>query len=275
MARKSKPRPPRERCPVCRRPIVQPRRGRRRRYCSNACRQTAHRRRRDGQQTRHLVRLVEADARQFLPTLPDQSVDLIVTDPPYHFERGGTYFRDWFDELDDDEWPAIFAELHRVLERNAHAYVFCDPRTLPIFNAAAHAAGFRVRDPLVWNKGSIGLGACWRPQYEFIAWYEKGRRPGNRNNRPNLLTAPRVARGYPTEKPVPLLTELIAQASRAGGLVLDPFCGSGNVGKAARDLRRRAVLCDVSSRVAAARLRLAIERPPVTRRDEMTKEQQR
>jgi site-specific DNA-methyltransferase (adenine-specific) len=257
MARK--PHPNAGRCPVCRRAIIQARRGRPKRYCSHACRQTAHRRRRDGQQKRRLVRLVEADARHFLPTLPDGSVDLIVTDPPYHFDRGGTYFRDWFEELPDTEWPAILAALYRVLRRDAHAYVFCDRRTHPIFNAAAHAAGFRVRDPLIWNKGSIGPGACWRPQYEFIAWYEKGHRPGNHNNRPNLLTHPRVARGYPTEKPVPLLTELIAQASSPGELVLDPFCGSGNTGQAARKLGRRALLCDADADFAATRLRLAIE----------------
>ena len=259
MASKRKPNPPRERCPVCRRALVQPPRGRRRRYCSHACRQTAHRRRRDGQQKRRLVRLVEADARHFLPTLPDESVDLIVTDPPYHFDRGGTYFRNWFPELDDREWPALFAELHRVLRQDAHAYVFCDPRTLPVFNAAAAAAGFRVRTPLVWDKGSIGLGGCWRPQYEFIAWYEKGHRQGNHKNRPNVLTHPRVARGYPTEKPLALLAELIAQASAEGELVLDPFCGSGNTGRAARGLSRRALLCDADTSVAATRLRLAIE----------------
>jgi site-specific DNA-methyltransferase (adenine-specific) len=256
---KRKPAPTGESCPVCGHPIRQARRGRRRHYCSPRCRQKAHRRRRDGQLKRRLVRLVQGDAREFLPTLPDASVDLIVTDPPYRFERGGTYFRDWFQELPDDAWPAILAELHRVLRQHAHAYVFCDPRTLPIFNAAADAAGFRVRNPLIWDKGSIGLGSCWRPRYEFIAWYEKGNRPGNHNNRPNLLTARRVARGYPTEKPVPLLRELIAQASGEGELVLDPFCGSGNVGQAARALRRRAILCDADTAFAARRLRLAIE----------------
>jgi site-specific DNA-methyltransferase (adenine-specific) len=259
MAHKPKPKPQHARCPVCRRAIAQPPRGRPRRYCSHACRQTAHRRRRDGQLKRRLVRLVEADARLFLPTLPDVSVDLIVTDPPYHFDRGGTYFREWFPELPDSAWPGIFAELHRVLADNAHAYVFCDDRTRPVFDAAAQAAGFRVRAPLIWDKGSIGLGSCWRPQYEFIAWYEKGHRPGNHNNRPNVLTHPRVARGYPTEKPVPLLSDLIAQASAEGELVLDPFCGSGNIGGAARSLCRKALLCDLDARFASTRLRIGIE----------------
>ena len=92
------------RCPVCRRPLDQPQRGRHRRYCSHACRQVAYRERKTGLRQRGLVHLVEADARDFLATLPDQSVDLIVTDPPYRFERGKTYFRRWFADLEDEEW---------------------------------------------------------------------------------------------------------------------------------------------------------------------------
>jgi hypothetical protein len=68
------------------------------------------------------VRLVEADARQLLAQLPAHSIDLILTDPPYQFDRGGTYFRQWFTELPDEEWPAIFAQLHRVLASPVHAY---------------------------------------------------------------------------------------------------------------------------------------------------------
>lgn len=236
--------------------MMQPRRGRRRLYCTNACRQAAHRRRREGVQQRRLVRLIEGDARRMLASLPDASVDLIVTDPPYHFERGQNYFRTWFPELPDSSWPAIFAEFARVLVRDAHLYVFCDERAKPVFDEAAAAAGFTRRRTLIWDKGWIGLGATWRPQTEYIAFYEKGSRAGNFRNRANLLRAPRVVRGYPTEKPVAILKELIAQASTPGELVLDPFCGSGNVGVAARELRRRALLCDVTPEFAARRLRI-------------------
>jgi DNA modification methylase len=54
---------------------------------------------------------------------------------------------------------------------------------------------------------------------------------------------------------------LIEQASQPGGLVLDPFCGSGNVGRAARGLGRRALIADIAPEVAAARLRNAIAAP--------------
>ena len=187
---------------MCKRPLRHPGVGRKKRYCSNACRQVAYRRRKGEGLKRRLVRLVEADARELLPTLPDDSVDLIVTDPPYRFDRGQTHFREWFPDLPDDVWPEILADLCRVLRRNAHAYAFCDRRTQPIFEAAAREAGFRVHPPLIWNKRSIALGGCWRSQHELICFFEKGHRTGNFKNRGNVLEAPRVVRGYPTEKPV-------------------------------------------------------------------------
>jgi site-specific DNA-methyltransferase (adenine-specific) len=246
------------RCRSCPQPLVQPARGRRRRYCSHACRQAAYRRRRDGERQRAFVRLVEADARLWLPTLASASADLIVTDPPYRFQRGQTYFRVWFEELRDDEWPVIFSELFRILKPNRHAYVFCDDRVRPLFDAAAAEAGFRRHRPLIWDKEWLGLGSdAWRSRYELIAWYEKGQRAGNFKNRANVLRARRPHRGYPTEKPVEVLRALIEQASLPGELVVDPFCGSGNVGRAARELRRRAVLCDRDAAFASRRLRLA------------------
>jgi site-specific DNA-methyltransferase (adenine-specific) len=247
------------RCAVCKRSFRQPSVGRHGRYCSNACRQVAYRRRKGEGQERGLVRLVQADAQEWLPSLPDESIDLIVTDFPYAFERGETHFRDWFPDLPDQAWPQILRELHRVLAFDRHAYLFCDRRTQRLFEDGAAAAGFRVHWPLIWDKQSPALGGTWRSQYEFILFLKKGHRPGNHKNRGNVLRAPRVARGYPTEKPVRILRQLISQSAQRGELVLDPFCGSGNVGRAARELGRRAVLCDVEAGFAAGRLRLGIE----------------
>ena len=57
-----------------------------------------------------------------------------------------------------------------------------------------------------------------------------------------------------------LYRQLVSQSSARGELVLDPFCGSGNLGRAARELGRRALLCDVDPACAGARLRLSVER---------------
>ncbi len=201
-----------------------------------------------------------------LPALPVGSVDLVITDPPYRFDRGGSYFRRWFSELGDDEWPAIFVELYRVLASPSHAYVFCDARVRPVFDSAAREAGFRIRIPLIWDKLSIGLGLVgpWRPQYEAIAWYAKGPLVPTvpRSRHGNVLRAPRV-RGYPAEKPLAILGELIRRSSSPGTIVLDPFCGSGNVGRAARQLGRRALIADIDTATAESRLRLPAFRPAI------------
>jgi site-specific DNA-methyltransferase (adenine-specific) len=247
-----------ERCPVCLRPLVQPGCGRHRTHCSHACRQVAYRRRREGEKKRALVRLIEGDARKLLRALPEESVDLVLTDPPYRFARGATYHRPWFQELGDEEWPALLRELYRVLRRDRHLYLFCDWRTLPVFKTAAQAAGFAVQKPLIWDKDWLGLGGgAWRSRYEFILFCEKGARAGNSKRLPDVLRVRRPHRGYPTEKPLSLLKTLIAQASLPGELVLDPFCGSGNVGRASGELGRQALLCDVDAAFAARRLRLA------------------
>lgn len=158
----------------CRRPFAPARRGRPQLYCSPACRAAAHRERGTPRQ-RRLVRLVQAESQLALPELPAASIVLVITDPPYAFERGDTYFRDWFPMLPDEAWAPIFAGLYRVLARHGTAYVFCDSRVHPIFDEAARAAGFRIRAPLIWDKLSIGLGGGWRAQYELVAWYEKGK----------------------------------------------------------------------------------------------------
>ena len=245
------------RCPVCGQAFAPPRRGRPQRFCSHPCRQVDYRRRTTGAKTRGLVTLIEGDARSFLAGLQSESIDLVVTDPPYEF-AGGRRREDWFEDLPDDAWTGVLAELHRVLCPDRHAYVFCDRRTHRVFDAAAREAGFRVHEPLIWDKDWIGTGAGpWRSRYELILFLEKGHRAGNRRDLANVLRVRRPHRGYLTEKPVALVRTLIDQSSAPGELVLDPFCGSGNVGAAARELGRRALVCDVAPGFAAQRLRLA------------------
>lgn len=73
-------------------------------------------------------------------------------------------------------------------------------------------------------------------------------------------------RGYPTEKPAPLLRELVIQSSAPGWLVLDPFCGSGNAGRAASSLGRRGLLFDVNAETAERRLRVKAFRDEIATR---------
>jgi site-specific DNA-methyltransferase (adenine-specific) len=97
----------------------------------------------------------------------------------------------------------------------------------------AEAAGFRFWKPIVWDKRSIGMGYHYRSRYEFILFFEKGKRRLRDLSISDVLQVARVRNGYPTEKPVELAEVLVGQSSLPGELVADPFMGSGSFGWAA------------------------------------------
>jgi site-specific DNA-methyltransferase (adenine-specific) len=210
------------------------------------------------------------DAVDWLRGLPEASVDLIITDPPYeslekHRARGTTTrlkqskasSNAWFSIFPNLRFPELFAELYRVLKRNRHFYLFSDPETMFVAKPAAEAAGFRFWKPLVWDKRTIGMGYHYRCRYEFLLFFEKGKRKLHDLSIADVLEFPRIHRGYPAEKPVALSSCLVAQSSEPGEKVLDPFMGSGSVGVAAVQAKRAFMGNDLcTDAVAVARERL-------------------
>lgn len=113
--------------------------------------------------------------------------------------------------------------MYRVLKNNRHLYIFCDQETMFHLKPIAEEAGFKFWKPIVWNKMAIGMGYHYRAKYEFVLFFEKGKRKLNNLGIPDILEAKRVMRGYPTEKPVDLIKILIEQSTIQGESVCDPF----------------------------------------------------
>ena len=215
--------------------------------------------------------LHQADAVTFLRGLGDGSIDLLVTDPPYEslekHRRVGTTTRlkhskassnDWFTIFPNERFEELFAEIYRVLAKHRHFYLFCDQETMFVAKPIAEQVGFRFWKPLIWDKVKIGMGYHYRARYECVLFLEKGKRKLNNLGIPDVLSVPRIHRGYPTEKPVELLRILIEQSTREGELVCDPIMGSGSAGVAALQAGRRFLGCDLSdSAMAVARERIA------------------
>lgn len=195
--------------------------------------------------------LARTDAIEWLRTLPDASVDLVVTDPPYEsLEKHraiGTTTRlkhskassnDWFTIFPNARFPTLFSEAFRVLGKNRHFYLFCDPETAFIAKPMAEQAGFKFWKPLVWDKKRIGMGYHYRSRYELILFFEKGKRKLNDLGVADIIECPRIYNGYPAEKPVEVSEVLVRQSTVDGELVIDPFMGAGSVGVAALNLGR-------------------------------------
>jgi site-specific DNA-methyltransferase (adenine-specific) len=217
------------------------------------------------------VQLAQRDAVEWLNGLATESVDLLITDPPYEsLEKHraiGTTTRlkvsaassnPWFTVFPNARFAELFSQVHRVLKRNSHFYLMCDQETAFIAKPIAEAAGFKFWKPLIWDKVKIGMGYHYRARYEFVLFFEKGKRKLNDLGIADVITVPRVRGGYPAEKPSALSETLILQSSVAGDIVADPFMGSGSVGVAALKLSRRFLGNDVSdSALAYARNRFS------------------
>jgi DNA modification methylase len=214
--------------------------------------------------------LSKMDAVEWLGHLQSGSVDLVITDPPYEslekHRAVGTTTRlknskassnQWFEIFPNSRFDELFAELYRVLKKNSHLYLFCDAETSYVAKPAGERAGFKFWKPLVWDKKKIGMGYHYRARYEFILFFEKGKRRLNDLGIPDIIEAPRVFRGYPTEKPAEVSEVLVTQSTTAGELVIDPFCGSGSAGVAAVRLGRNFAgndVCDEAVEVTRRRL---------------------
>ncbi len=222
----------------------------------------------DGRPTACLACL---DAVEWLRLLPEESADLVLTDPPYEsLEKHraiGTTTRlkhskassnDWFAIFPNSRFPELFREVYRVLRKHRHFYLYCDPETAFVAKPMAEAAGFKFWKPIVWDKKRIGMGYHYRSRYEFILFFEKGKRKLNDLGISDIIECPRVFGGYPAEKPAEVSEVLVKQSTQPGELVIDPFMGSGSAGVAAVRLGRSFAGSDVCEEaVTVARRRLA------------------
>ncbi|WP_432460783.1 DNA-methyltransferase [Agarivorans sp. QJM3NY_25] len=205
------------------------------------------------------MQIYRDDAVSWLATLADASVDLLITDPPYEslekHRNIGTTTRlkvsksssnQWFEIFPNARFETLLMQIYRVLKNNSHFYLFCDQETMFVVKPIAEKIGFKFWKPIIWDKVTIGMGYHYRARHEYILFFEKGKKKLNNLGIPDILECKRVYRGYPTEKPVPLLETLISQSSTKNQLVVDPFFGSGSVLIAAKNLGREYLGCDIS-----------------------------
>lgn len=209
-------------------------------------------------------RLSCGDAVAWLRSLPPASIDLLIIDPAYEslekHRRIGTTTRltfssassnKWFDIFPNARFPELMAAAYRALKGDTHFYMYCDQETMFVAKPIGEAAGFKFWKPLPWDKKRIGMGYHYRCRHEFVLFFEKGHRNLNNLSVSDILEAPMVRGGYPTEKPVAVSELLIHQSTQPGEIVADCFMGSGSAGEAALRARRRFMGNDLSADAVA------------------------
>ena|SRR5438270_8078645 len=229
-----------------------------------------------------LLDRVFAHTAEAMSELPDNSVALMVTSPPYHAGK------DFDEEGPFDNYLAllqrVLTEVHRVLEPGGRAAInvanLGRRPYLPLSHfvtSIAHAIGFHMRGEIIWVKGRGANGSCafgsfasarnpvLRDLHEYVLVFSKGRmdrvRSGeNTIGRDEFLRStlsvweipPASARrvGHPAPFPVELPRRIIELYTFKGDVVLDPFAGSGTTAVAAVLSGRRSVSYEINRRYA-------------------------
>lgn len=205
-------------------------------------------------------KLINADSLDYMKKIPDNSIDFILTDPPYNlsqYSTGNMKF-DWRADINNDlaEWDKNFSPADikdnflRIIKPTGNIFAFCSYNLIgqwhevfdPLFDTFQffvwhktnpvpkfRKAGFLNSCELIvcmWNKGHV-----WNfgKQNEMHNFFESSICMG-----PERLKEPK----HPTQKPVKLLKHLINIATNKGDAVFDPFMGVGSAGVAATTMER-------------------------------------
>ena len=189
--------------------------------------------------------------------IPSNSIDLVVTDPPYKTITGGDsdgansqrpkgmlqgnrkLFK--FQKLKISEW---ITEIYRVLKEQTHCYVFTNSLNMEEILAEGRKAGFKIHNILVWQKQNCTPSQYYMKNCEYVILFRKGRAKyinniGSSKTVHEFLLEDNMTtikvnniignKLHPCEKPIDLLRLYITNSSNENDVVLDPFMGSGSL----------------------------------------------
>ena len=211
-------------------------------------------------------KIYNMDCLEYMKTLPNECIDLIVTDPPYKTtKRGGTGntggmckkkdFRNGnggfkYNDIKPSEY---IPEFYRILKSGSHFYIMTNHINLYEILTVAQDSGFHFIKSLIWNKGNKIMGQCYMSQFEYILFFRKGKHKKINNcGTSDILEIPnKKTKGidgknlHDTEKPVELMKILIENSSNKGDLIYEPFMGIGSTVIACKELDRYYVSTEI------------------------------
>ena len=190
--------------------------------------------------------LMQGDCLERMKEIPDGSVDMILTDPPYGMSFQSNHRKQKHSSIKNDSclyWLDDFAkDCYRVASDNSAHYVFCSFHHVDKFKQAFERH-FKLKNILIWKKNNTSMGdlkADFAPKYEMILFLQKGRRFINGKRDCNIIEFSRTGNKlHPTQKPVDMLEYLAEKFSGKGQLICDPFMGSGSTGVACKNTGRK------------------------------------
>ena len=189
--------------------------------------------------------VIHGDCITVMRSMPSESIDLVVTDPPYLVNYSPRDGRKCAND-DNGEWlrPA-FEEVYRLLKPDRLCASFCGWPMIDRFMAVWKECGFRPVSHFTWIKSHCSREGYSRSFHEVGFLLAKGRPPRPRCPPSDVLGWEYTSNEVHTnQKPVLALRPLIEAYSKPDDIVLDPFAGSGSTGLAAMQCKRRFILIE-------------------------------
>lgn len=223
--------------------------------------------------------LIHDDCFSALKEIPDNSIDLILTDPPYNIAKysTGNLLFDWRNDINNDlaEWDLeelepkkLVSEFKRILSPKGNIFMFCSYNMIGEYHKAFDSE-YDTFQFMVWHKTNPVpnfrkssflnscelIACCWNKghtwnftnQKEMHNFIENGICMGNER-----IKDEHGKSLHPTQKPVAILEKIIKIASNENDIVLDCFNGVGSTGEAALKLNRRYIGIEIDENYVSA-----------------------
>ena len=198
-----------------------------------------------------LNKIYNEDCLEGMKRIPDGSVDLIVTDPPYlmNYKTGRRKdkthrFNDVI--LNDDNEQLItdyVKECYRIMKDDTAMYLFCSSNKVDFFKSELEKK-FSIKNMIIWVKNNHTAGdleSAFGRKYEIVFLVNKGQRKFNGERLTDIWEFPKVSSDgqlHQNQKPIELIKRCIEKHSNVGDVVFDGFMGSGTTAAAALDTNR-------------------------------------
>jgi site-specific DNA-methyltransferase (adenine-specific) len=192
--------------------------------------------------------------------ISDETIDLVVTDPPYPVISGGKPHKKGqpsgmlskndgkifkHNNVDPQIW---IPEIYRILKQNTQCYIMTNTINMEKYLRICRECGFGLHNILCWHKNNVTPSRWYMKNAEFTLFLRKGKAKRINNVGSKMIHEFNNIIGnktHPTEKPVELMKFYIENSSSKDDIVFDPFMGTGSTLVAAKELDRKWIGCEI------------------------------
>ena len=221
-----------------------------------------------------LNKIYNTDCLEFMRSMPDNCVDLVVTDPPYLIDYKSGFRKDkthdFASTIQNDDNPDLIREYikecYRIMKQNTAMYMFCSQDKNDFFKKELEKY-FNIKNQIIWVKNNHTAGdltSQFGKAYEIIFLVNKGEAPFVGKRLTDVWHCDRIVgnrQKHQNQKPINLIKQCLLKHSLDGDIVFDGFMGSGTTAVACKELNRNFIGCEIEAKyceIAEKRLRKTI-----------------